>query len=177
MVYVGLPRDVVPVECGLHHQIVADPRAPLGEGNSVFLSFSAAGEGQRARGGGRAVTLSTHTDVAGWERAYADGSYAQRKAAYALRLRAALDALVPGAWERADVIDCATPHTFAAYTGRARGLVGGFPQTRAHANLRAPSHHSGIAGLTLCGDSVFPGQSTVGASLSGAAAATALGAH
>jgi phytoene dehydrogenase-like protein len=121
------------------------------------------------------VTLSTHTDVAGWERAFADGTYAQRKADYAGRLRAALETVVPGAWERADVIDCATPHTFAAYTGRERGLVGGFPQTPAHANLLAFSHCSGIAGLTLCGDSVFPGQSTVGASLSGAAAANALG--
>jgi phytoene dehydrogenase-like protein len=88
-------------------------------------------------------------------------------------LRAALDAVVPGAWERADVIDSATPHTFAGYTGRSRGLVGGLPQTPAYANLRALSHRSGVAGLMLCGDSAFPGQSTVGASLSGVAAANA----
>lgn len=176
MVYAGLPAGVVPAECGLHHQLVRDPQAPLGEGNAVFLSFSAPGERGRARGGGRAVTISTHTDVAGWERAFADGTYARRKADYAGRLRAALDTVVPGAWGRADAIDCATPHTFAAYTGRARGLVGGFPQSPAHANLRAFSHRSGIAGLTLCGDSVFPGQSTVGASLSGVAAANAVGA-
>jgi C-3',4' desaturase CrtD len=177
MVYAGLPPGVVPADCGLHHQLVLDPQAPLGEGNSVFVSFSAPGERGRARGGGRAVTLSTHTDVAGWERAFGAGTYAHRKADYAARLRAGLDAVAPGAWERAEVIDCATPHTFAAYTGRARGLVGGFPQTPANANLRAFSHHSGIAGLTLCGDSVFPGQSTVGASRSGVAAATALGAR
>jgi C-3',4' desaturase CrtD len=175
MVYAGLPPGVVPPDCGLHHQLVLDPQLPLGEGNSVFLSFSAAGETRRARCGGRALTLSTHTDVAGWERAFADGTYPLRKAEYARRLRAALDAVVPGAWERAEVLDCATPHTFAACTGRARVLVGGFPQTPAHANLRAFSHRSGIAGLTLCGDSVFPGPSTVGASLSGVAAANAIG--
>jgi hypothetical protein len=45
--------------------------------------------------------------------------------------------VVPGAWERADVTDCATPHTFAAFTMDARGLVGGLPQTPANANLRA----------------------------------------
>jgi C-3',4' desaturase CrtD len=177
MAYVGLPAGIVPADCGLHHQLVFDPRMPLGEGNSVFLSFSGAGERQRARDGGRAVTLSTHTDVAGWERAFADGSYERRKVDYAGRLRAALEAVVPGGWERADVVECATPHTFSTYTGRARGLVGGFPQTPAHANLRALAHRSGIAGLTLCGDSVFPGQSTVGASLSGVAAANALGAR
>jgi C-3',4' desaturase CrtD len=174
MAYVGLPPGVVPDECALHHQLVFDERAPLGEGNSVFVSFSAPGETQRARGGGRAVTLSTHTDVAGWERAFAAGTYAERKAAYAQRLRGALERIVPDAWARADVVDTATPHTFEAYTGRARGLVGGLPQTSANANLRALSHRSGIAGLTLCGDSIFPGQSTVGASLSGVAAANAI---
>jgi C-3',4' desaturase CrtD len=175
MAYVGLPAGVVPDDCALHHQIVTDPCAPLGEGNTAFLSFSAPAEPQRARRGGRAVTISTHTDVAGWERAHADGSYAERKAEYGRRLRAALERVVPGAWERADIVDFATPHTFAEYTGRARGLVGGLPQTPANANLRALSHHSGIRGLTLCGDSVFPGQSTVGASLSGVAAANAVG--
>lgn len=173
MAYVGLPPGIVPDDCALHHQLIFDECAPLGEGNTAFLSFSAAGEKQRARGGGRAVTISTHTDVAGWERAFAAGTYAQRKADYARRLRAALERVAPGAWERADVIDLATPHTFAAYTGRLRGLVGGLPQTRANANLHALSHRSGLAGLLLCGDSVFPGQSTVGASLSGMAAANA----
>lgn len=174
MVYAGLPAGVVPEGCALHHQLVFDEHAPLGEGNTVFLSFSAAGEAGRARGGGRAVTISTHTDVAGWERAFADGSYDERKADYAGRLRAALDRVVPGASDRAEVIELATPHTFAAYTGRGRGLVGGVPQTPAAANLRALSHRSGVAGLTLCGDTVFPGQSTVGASLSGVAAANAV---
>jgi C-3',4' desaturase CrtD len=175
MAYAGLPAGIVPDDCALHHQLILDEREPPGEGNTVFLSFSAPGERGRARRGGRSVTVSTHTDVAIWERAYADGSYAECKAHYARRLQAALNRVVPGAWERADVIDLATPHTFAAYTGRARGLVGGLPQTPANANLRALSHHSGIAGLTLCGDSVFPGQSTVGASLSGVAAANAVG--
>jgi phytoene dehydrogenase-like protein len=173
MVYAGLPPGVVPDDCALHHQIVFDASAPPGEGNTVFLSFSAPGELRRARGGGRAVTLSTHTDVGVWERAFADGSYARRKTEYTERLRAALERIVPGAWARADVIEAATPHTFASYTGRARGLVGGLPQTPATANLRAFSHHSGVRGLSLCGDSVFPGQSTVGASLSGVAAAQA----
>jgi C-3',4' desaturase CrtD len=174
MAYVGLPAENVPADCALHHQLVFDEHAPLGEGNSVFISFSAPDEPGRARSGGRAVTISTHTDVAGWERAYAAGTYEQRKREYGGRLRAALERIVPGAWDRAEVIEFATPRTFARYTGRARGLVGGLPQTSATANLRALSHRSGIAGLTLCGDSIFPGQSTVGASLSGTAAANAI---
>jgi phytoene dehydrogenase-like protein len=105
------------------------------------------------------------------------GTYEARKADYAARLRAALERVLPGAWERARFIDLATPHTFAYYTGRWRGLVGGSPQTPATATLGARSHRSGVAGLWLAGDTVFPGQSTVGASLSGIAAARAAGAR
>jgi phytoene dehydrogenase-like protein len=90
------------------------------------------------------------------------------------RLAAALDRVVPGAAARASVLEDATPLTFEHYTLRPRGLVGGTPQTVAHAGLRGLSHVSGIRGLLLCGDTTFPGQSTVGASLSGIAAARAV---
>ena len=174
MAYVGVPAGVVPDDCPLHHQLLAEYDRPLGEGNTTFFSFSAPHEERRARRGGRAITISTHTDVAAWERARADGSYARRKAAYAEALRSALERVVPGAWERAETIEFATPATFERYTGRLRGLVGGTPQVPATANLNALSHASGIAGLVLAGDTVFPGQSTVGASLSGVAAARAI---
>jgi C-3',4' desaturase CrtD len=177
MAYVALPPGVVPEATALHHQLVADAAAPLGEGNSVFCSFSAPGEAGRARDGGRALTMSTHTDVAGWEAAFRAGRYAERKAILAERLAAALDRVVPGAWSRARFIELATPHTFATYTGRARGLVGGVPQAPWTASLGAASHRSGVPGLFLAGDTVFPGQSTVGASLGGVAAARAAGAR
>ncbi len=173
MAYVGLPPRVVPDDFPLHHQVVLDECAPGGEGNTTFFSFSAPGEERRARGGGRAVTISTHTDVAIWERAQAAGRYEALKADYTQRLRRALDFVLPGAWAQAALIEAATPATFAAFTGRYRGLVGGSPQTPATAGLRALSHASGVPGLVLCGDTVFPGQSTVGASLSGMVAAGA----
>jgi len=176
MAYVGVPAGVVPEDCPLHHQLLADYDRPMGEGNTTFFSFSAPHETRRARDGGRAITISTHTDVALWERALADGTYNERRNDYAERLRAALERVVPGAWERAQTIELATPQTFERYTGRLRGLVGGTPQVPATANLRALSHASGIRGLVLAGDTVFPGQSTVGASLSGVAAARALAA-
>ena len=173
--YLGLPAGALGDELALHHQIVLDAGAPLGEGNSVFASFSAPGERRRARAGGRTATLSTHTDVARWERAERTGTTAALAAEYAARLRAALERVAPGAWDAAAVRELGTPLTFARYTGRWRGLVGGVPQTPALAGLRALGHRSGIPGLVLCGDTVFPGQSTVGASLGGIAAARALG--
>ena len=177
MAYLALPPGVVPDDLALHHQVFGDYDRPLGEGNTVFCSFSGPGEDARAREGGRALTMSTHTDVAAWERAFSDGSYSRRKTVYAKRLQAALERVVPGAWSRARFVDLATPHTFAHFTGRARGLVGGVPQTPWSASLGAFSHRSGIPGLVLAGDTVFPGQSTVGASISGVAAARAAGAR
>ena len=90
---------------------------------------------------------------------------------YTRRLLGALEAVLPGASARAVLVDAATPHTFATYTGRARGLVGGLPQTPASASLGAVSQRTPVHGLFLCGDTTFPGQSTVGATLSGLNAA------
>jgi len=171
--YCGLPRGVVPTDFATHHQVIAALDAPLGEGTTSFLSFSGEADIKRARGGGRAVTISTHTDVARWERAYRDGTGRALADEYASRLTAALDRVLPGATARAEVLTCATPHTFDRYTARRRGLVGGLPQTPQAAGLRALSHHTPIAGLYLAGDSIFPGQSSVGATLSGLNAARA----
>jgi phytoene dehydrogenase-like protein len=173
MLYAGLPPGVVPDDLPLHHQTVADSGRPLGEGNSAFLSFSAPGETGRARNGGRAVTLSTHTEVARWERALRDGSEPGLRAQYRERLFAALERVVPGARARVDLAETATPATFARYTGRYRGLVGGLPESPALASLGAFSHRTPVGGLYLCGDTAFPGQSTVGATLSGNAAGRA----
>ena len=167
VVYCGLPAGVVPDDLAAHHQAIATYGLPLGEGNTTFLSFSGPGEERRARAGGRAVTISTHTDVARWERAHRDGRTPELRAAYAQRLLAALERIVPGAVRRATLIEPADPHTFARYTGRLRGLVGGIPQTPRVATLGALSHHTTVRGLFLCGDTTFPGQSTVGATLSG----------
>jgi C-3',4' desaturase CrtD len=179
MAYVALPPGAAPDDGPLHHQVVADDDAPPGEGNTAFLSLSGTGERGRAPAGGRALTVSTHTDVAAWERATADGAGMEdvRRRFLAGRLRQAVERALPGAWDRARFVELATPATFAHYTGRWRGLVGGLPQTPAAANLGAFSHVSGTPGLVLAGDTVFPGQSTVGASLSGVAAARACGAR
>ena len=75
--------------------------------------------------------------------------------------------MLPGARERALFTEPADPHTFERYTGRDRGLVGGSPQTPRTATLGAFSHRTPVRGLYLCGDTTFPGQSTVGAALGG----------
>jgi len=171
VLYVGLPPGVAPCGTATHHQVVEAYGAPPGEGNTAFLSFSGEGEIRRARNGGRAVTISTHTEVARWERAFRDGTLPALRERYTRRLLGALERVLPGAPARALVVDAATPHTFARFTGRSRGLVGGLAQTPATASLGAFSQRTPVRGLFLCGDTTFPGQSTVGATLSGLSAA------
>jgi phytoene dehydrogenase-like protein len=65
------------------------------------------------------------------------------------------------------VLETATLPTFASDTARHRGLVGGYPAPST-AVLGAVTHGTTFAGLYHCGDTTFLGQSTVGASLSGA---------
>lgn len=169
MAYVAMRPDVIPPDAVLHHQVVTTDDGPLGEGRSVFCSLSLPGE--RAPAGMRAITISTHTDVAHWELADFDGQIAEEKARLGSRLLDVLESIFPGARDGIAAVEYATPLTFARYTGRSRGLVGGLPQKPWLANIGAISHVSGVPGLALCGDTTFPGQSTVGAALSGIAAA------
>ncbi len=172
--FCGLPPGVVPSGTASHHQVVASYDEPLGEGITAFVSFSDEGETRRARRGGRAVTITTHTDVARWERAHRDGRTDALRAEYRRLLGSALERIVPGAFARAEIVEFADPHTYERYTGRLRGLVGGAAQTPAVATLGALSHRTPVRGLYACGDTTFPGQSTVGVSLSARTAAYAV---
>ena len=173
MLYCALPPETVPRDLATHHQLLETYDAPQGEGNTTFLSFSGPDEPHRARNGGRAVTISTHTDVARWERAHKDGRTEALRAAYTRKLLSALTRVLPEAANAALFIEAADPHTFARYTARHRGLVGGLPITPSQATTNAFTPKTPIKGLYLCGDTTFPGQSTVGATLSAYNAARA----
>jgi len=163
MVYVGLDGVTVPVDFPLHHQVVV--REPLAEGNTVFLSLSPARDQARAPEGHRALTLSTHTNLAAWWRLYGQdrAAYEAKKAAYTEKMLAAVETVLPDLREAARLIMPGTPVTFQQFTRRAWGWVGGFPQTslfRAWGPRLAPH-------LWLVGDSIFPGQSTAAVALGG----------
>ena len=78
MVYVGLDQSALPKDFPLHHQVIV--REPLGEGNSVFLSISPAWDQSRAPAGRRAVTISTHTNLAPWWELFSSDRAALRSA-------------------------------------------------------------------------------------------------
>ncbi len=167
VVYVGLDGSVVPAGFPLHHQVIV--HEPLAEGNTVFFSLSPAWDATRAPTGRRALTLSTHTDLASWWALHTGDrrAYEARKDDYTTRLLAAAEVALPGLRAAADLILPGTPVTFARFTRRAWGWVGGFPQTslfRAWGPRLMP-------GLWMVGDSIFPGQSTAAVALGGLRAA------
>jgi phytoene dehydrogenase-like protein len=163
MAYIGLDEAAVPPGAALHRQaLVAEP---FGEGNSVFLSLSLADDPDRAPAGHRALTISTHTQLAPWWRLFEHDreTYEARKQEYTERLLAAAEIALPGLRGAARRIMPGTPVSFQRFTHRSLGWVGGFPQTnlfRAWAPRLAP-------GLWLVGDSIFPGQSVLAVALGG----------
>ena len=172
MLYAGVDEAVFKSRAD-HHQVVMDPRLPLGEGNSVFISASAPEELGRAPHGQRAVTLSTHTAVEPWlslKRADA-AAYRQRKADYAGRLLAAAERALPGFSAGVRFKLTATPTSFERFTRRTAGMVGGFAQTSLWS---AWGPRTPIRGLWMVGDSIFPGQSTAGVTLGAMRVAGAL---
>lgn len=163
--YLGLDGARLSEGLADHHQIIVDPSRPLGEGNSVFLSLSDANDPGRAPPGMRAATLSTHTAVAEWWRLRQEpdeSAYRERRDEYVKRLLAAAESAIPGLGQAVRLCLPGTPVTFAHYTGRPLGMVGGFAQTSLFA-ARGPQ--TGIANLWQVGDSIFPGQSTAGVTL------------
>ena len=164
VLYLGWTRRNCPLSIADHQQIVTDMTSPLGEGNSIFVSLSPEWDASRAPAGHRAVTVTTHTDVAPWWHLLQTDpeAYERRKQDYTERLLRAIDSHLPGFRSSVSLAMPGTPVTYANYTGRYRGLVGGFPQTSI---WRARSPKTGIPNLRIVGNSIFPGQSTAGVTL------------
>ena len=168
-VYAGIDASAVPQDLGLHHQVLV--REPLGEGNSVFLSLSPAWDASRAPSGRRAVTLSTHTRLDPWWSSEKEGvAFTARELAYADRLLAAGERVIPHLRQAADLLLPGTPVTFAHFTRRARGWVGGFPQVDLLRSFNPRLRSS----IWMVGDSIFPGQSIAATALGGRRVARAV---
>lgn len=149
-----------------HLELVQDPDRPFTDGNHLFASVSGAGE--RAPEGQRAVTVSTHVALSEL-RAASPQQQAARVAAIQARMAEGLATLAPELWERRIQVLPASPRTFARFTGRPFGYVGGVPRRAGLWNY-APSSlrpFEALPGLFLVGDSVFPGQSTLCVALGG----------
>lgn len=170
VIYLGVAESAIPKEAPLHQQILI--REPFGEGNSLFLSTSPAWDFRRAPQGRRALTISTHTQLAPWWHLHENdpAAYEERKERYTDQILAAIEQIFPGLQASTDLIMPGTPVTFQRFTRRAWGWVGGFPQT----SLFSAWGPRLAPGLWLVGDSIFPGQSVPAVGLGGLRVAQAI---
>ncbi len=170
MLYLGVDASALPADLPLHHQIVV--AEPLGEGNSVFLSFSSLSDATRAPAGYCALTISTHTRLSPWWQAKQEGrdSYERLKSIYTERVLRAVERVLPSLREAIVFQQAATPVTFEHFTRRPFGWVGGFPQTSLFRTVPPRI----LPRVWLVGDSIFPGQSTTAVALSGMRVALAI---
>jgi C-3',4' desaturase CrtD len=161
VVFLGVPEGEVAGQGAFtHHQLLEDYAAPLGDGNNMFISVSAPGDTLSAPAEHRAVMLSTHTDLEGWE-ALSPGDYCERKRLIGARLVSLARRVYPNLAERPVIYEVGTPATFERYTRRPRGAVGGVRLTLANANQQAVPHVTGEPGFWLAGDTTWPGLGTV----------------
>ncbi|MFI0357511.1 phytoene desaturase family protein [Actinomadura sp. 9N407] len=164
VVFLGVPEDEVAGQEFTHHQLLQDYRRPLGDGNNMFVSVSAPGDTDSAPPGHRAVMVSTHTELAGWE-GLTTPAYEERKRAIGGRLVQLARRVHPELGARARICEVGTPRSYERFAFRPRGAVGGARQTPGNANQNAIPHTLGVPGLWLVGDSTWPGLGTVACAL------------
>lgn len=165
MGYVAIRRSAIADDAPFFHQVLQSYDRPIHDGNNVLISLSPPGDPGYGPDDVRVATLSTHTRPADWRDLDAD-AYAARKADYAGRLLAALGRALPGAPDALVHAEFASPRSFARYTRRTDGAVGGPPVSRRNSNFLAVGADALGPGLWLVGDSVFPGQGTMAVVLS-----------
>lgn len=175
VLYAALDTTDLPGPLPRYHQLVDSYTDSLEDGGSSFVSLFPP-EQERFPTTAR-LTVSTHTRVDQWWQLPDRPTYQRRKAEVGERLLAAVERILPDVRRRLTFSEVATPRSFLRWTGRHEGRVGGVPQSLRHANLRAQSHRTGLPGLFQCGDSVFPGQGTIGVTLSGLNAARDVARH
>ena len=162
--YFGIHEHALPKDFGCFEQITDFNDHGILE--NFLVSTSPAWDESRAPKGFRAVTISTHVRASDWF-GLDEAEYKTKKAAFASRILHRLEELFPGFNAGIVHLETGTPRTFRGFTLHGMGRVGGIPQTISSANFHAIHHDSGVPGLYLAGETIFPGQGTLGVSVSG----------
>jgi len=162
VVYLGVDQAAIPADCPPHLQFLYERGGPIGENNSLFVSVSQPGDG-RAPDGQATIIASTFTDPDLWAQC---ADYAALKHQYQATAIAHLGRFFHLTPETIRHSEAATPRTFARYTARDRGIVGGVAQRPSSFGPFGFAHRTPVAGLWLVGDSTHPGEGTAGVSYS-----------
>jgi len=164
VIYLGVEQSAIPAGCPPHLQFLYDYSGPIGENNSLFVSVSKPGDG-RAPLGKATIIASSFTDASRWWQGSQE-DYEKLKHQYTKDAIARLNQYFYLKPETIIHQEAATPRTFAYYTGRDQGIVGGIGQRIPTFGpfgfaTRTPLNH-----LWLVGDSTHPGEGTAGVSYS-----------
>ncbi|MCM1984389.1 C-3',4' desaturase CrtD [Lyngbya confervoides] len=182
VIYLGVKDTALPTHCPPHLQFLYDYDGPIGENNSLFVSVSRPGDG-RAPQGHATIIASSFTDPQRWFEAanpiqdhpaqdplvqdpLVQDHYAQMKQAYTQSALQRLGQFFNLGSETIVHQEAATPLTFAKFTGRHRGIVGGIGQRRFTFGPFGVSTRTPFQNLWLVGDSTHPGEGTAGVSYS-----------
>jgi len=161
VVYLGVKQEAIPANCPPHLQFLYDADGPIGENNSLFVSVSHPGDG-RAPDGFATIIASSFVDPNPWWR----GDYAAMKQEFTEKAIAQLGQFFHLTPETIKYQEAATPRTFARYTARDLGIVGGIGQRIPTFGPFGFANRTPIKDLWLVGDSTHPGEGTAGVSYS-----------
>jgi C-3',4' desaturase CrtD len=164
VIYLGVEASAIPCACPPHLQFLYDAEGTIGENNSLFVSVSHAGDG-RAPTGKATLIASSFTDVSAWWQGD-EVAYQALKQRYTDEAIARLSQFFHLNERTIVYQEAATPRSFARYTGRDRGVVGGIGQRVPTFGPFGFANRTPIRHLWLVGDSTHPGEGTAGVSYS-----------
>jgi len=169
VVYLGVHKNAIPENCPPHLQFLyeyasngQETRQQICENNSLFVSVSRPEDG-RAPDGQFTITASSFTDTQLWQNCSDYQALKQKYTEQAIQRLGQYFAL------NSDTIiyqEAATPRTFAQYTAREHGIVGGVGQRIQTFGPFGFATRTPVPHLWLVGDSTHPGEGTAGVSYS-----------
>ncbi|TAF05388.1 MAG: C-3',4' desaturase CrtD [Nostocales cyanobacterium] len=162
VVYLGVDKSAIPDQCPPHLQFLYDINRPIGENNSLFVSVSHEGDG-RAPAGKATIIASSFVDFTPW---WNTENYQELKDKFTQDAISKLSQYFYLKPETIIYVEAATPKTFAHYTGREKGIVGGIGQRIPTFGPFGFANRTPINNLWLVGDSTHPGEGTAGVSYS-----------
>jgi C-3',4' desaturase CrtD len=162
VVYLGVDRAAIPPGCPPHLQLLADYDSQ----RSLFISVSQSGDG-RAPAGKATIIASEFVPADDWwgEGAKDEQNYQAQKQKYTDRAIAQLGQFF-NLQDTIVHVEAATPRTFANFTGRDRGMVGGIGMRVSTFGPFGFANRTPIKNVWLVGDSTHPGEGTAGVSYS-----------
>lgn len=162
VIYLGVDQSAIPPQCPPHLQFLYDSKGSIGENNSLFVSVSHPGDG-RAPNGKATIIASSFVDPEKW---WKTQDYEDLKQEYTQQALTHLNKFFYLKPETIIHVEAATPRTFARYTAREQGIVGGIGQRISTFGPFGFANRTPIKNLWLVGDSTHPGEGTAGVSYS-----------